>query len=307
MAESLQEYAQVMAGNWRERGNGIDAFVWEEPEDPDEWCVLDLRTRDSGLLQRCNAQALERELEAYLGSGDAYIFRRRHWGPGWFETLAVRVYRAGQITDAFRVLHNCAQAVVEDQVLDSDLYYEYQLEQIEELGSPDYDLAPDDWAKRVYHLIWDQVDDWDSLSAEQVDRALCFKGWREFDEDQLLRHIELEGYELELFDCYESDRTGRTRIAYRFFDPEGELLFSGCDFFPSRLHAIDSDEAVRSLLGFLLLRPGDTDDEYFSDYTEKQLAFAEDEAEYLLLYTLDDDEACAEGPPWRELTPDWEE
>ena len=58
-------------------------------------------------------------------------------------------------------------------------------------------------------------------------------------------------------------------------------VFEGEDFSPSPLHAIDSDEAVAALMGFLTLRPGDTDREYFAEYTPEQLEFADQHAEAL--------------------------
>lgn len=51
------------------------------------------------------------------------------------------------------------------------------------------------------------------------------------------------------------------------------VLFEGEDFGPSPLHGDDSDATVRSLMTFLTLVPGDTDDSYFEDYTPDQLDF----------------------------------
>jgi hypothetical protein len=59
------------------------------------------------------------------------------------------------------------------------------------------------------------------------------------------------------------------------------LLFEGDDFSPSPLCAIDSDEAVCMLMGYLTLRPGDTDREYFDNYTPEQLHYCEQWAESL--------------------------
>lgn len=46
-------------------------------------------------------------------------------------------------------------------------------------------------------------------------------------------------------------------------------------------HATNSDAAVRNVMGWLTLRPGDTDSEYFAAYTPEQLAFCESHAETL--------------------------
>lgn len=61
----------------------------------------------------------------------------------------------------------------------------------------------------------------------------------------------------------------------------GKLLFSGEDFGPAPMHCIDSDHAVEALMSFLTLRPGDTDEDYFKNYTPEQLAFCDEHAEAL--------------------------
>lgn len=77
----------------------------------------------------------------------------------------------------------------------------------------------------------------------------------------------------------------RDRVSYRLTtretNGEEKTLFEGDDFSPSPLYAIDSDEAVADLMGFLTLRPGDTDREYFDNYTPEQLAYCSQHAEAL--------------------------
>jgi hypothetical protein len=84
-----------------------------------------------------------------------------------------------------------------------------------------------------------------------------------------------DGYELRLFDGG-TDSEGRDLLAYSFTDrrfPDGRRLFTGADYRPSPLHAVDSLESIAGLLGFLSLREGDTDGEYFDTYNERQLAW----------------------------------
>ena len=64
------------------------------------------------------------------------------------------------------------------------------------------------------------------------------------------------------------------RIGYRMLW-KGKVIFEGRDFGPSPLHAIDSRETALAVMGFLCLRKGDTDKEYFEGYTEKQRAWSE--------------------------------
>ena len=48
-----------------------------------------------------------------------------------------------------------------------------------------------------------------------------------------------------------------------------------------RPRAIDSDATMRSIMDFLTMKPEDTADEYFADYTPEQLAFCARHAEQL--------------------------
>ena len=117
--------------------------------------------------------------------------------------------------------------------------------------------------------------------------------------DQHLRTVRLHPFRpghgpiftLTIWDTYKrSDQWGRAIVAYRFtmsFRGERTVLFEGDDFKPSPMYAVDSDEAVRNLLGFLSLRPGDTDDEYFKDYTDVQRDFAELYAEHVQCAVID--------------------
>lgn len=59
------------------------------------------------------------------------------------------------------------------------------------------------------------------------------------------------------------------------------VIFEGDDYSPSPCAAIDSDESVAGIMGFLTLRPGDTDDEYFETYSPAQVEFCEKHAEAL--------------------------
>lgn len=91
-------------------------------------------------------------------------------------------------------------------------------------------------------------------------------------------------FQLSIFDTGKFDSRGCSVLAYALKQHEGgraSVLFEGSDFRPSPLHADDSDATVAALLGFLTLRPGDTDREYFEDYTPAQLEFCAQHAEAL--------------------------
>lgn len=109
---------------------------------------------------------------------------------------------------------------------------------------------------------------------------------------ELLRYVNLDlGCTLKLYDTGDSfsDPYGKQRLAYEMFEPDGSVLFSGDDYFCSPMYGIDNDDAIRGLLDFLTLRPGDTDSYYFAEYTPEQLAFAEGDAEQLSVLAQDAD------------------
>jgi len=68
-------------------------------------------------------------------------------------------------------------------------------------------------------------------------------------------------------------------------DPARRAIFSGEDF---ESHAsADEPAVVASLLGFLSLNDGDTDDDYFDHYTDRQLAWRDERAETLSIVQMD--------------------
>jgi hypothetical protein len=101
------------------------------------------------------------------------------------------------------------------------------------------------------------------------------------NDDNKLRDVRVGDYRLETWDANGQAHTGQCLIGYRFTSPTGEVIFEGEDFGCSPLHAIDSDQCLRGILGFLTCSPGDVDEEYFEKYTPEQMAFAEGDAESL--------------------------
>jgi hypothetical protein len=60
------------------------------------------------------------------------------------------------------------------------------------------------------------------------------------------------------------------RLYYVFKDGK-RIIFEGKDYRPSPMHSHDSLDAVYGLLSFLSIQEGDTEPEYFKDYTDQQL------------------------------------
>lgn len=67
---------------------------------------------------------------------------------------------------------------------------------------------------------------------------------------------------------------GGDKLKYYCFHKDA-LLFEGVDFKPSPLFEPDSLASIVHLLYFLTTRPGDTDREFFSNYTQAQMQWTE--------------------------------
>ena len=102
------------------------------------------------------------------------------------------------------------------------------------------------------------------------------------DDPRVLRYVEIEAqvrdvapYRLLMWeDGHYAGETWRTRIACAFYRSPGTEPFMVSYFSPGMGTAIDSDEAVACALGCFTMRPGDTDSDWFADYTPEQLEWA---------------------------------
>ena len=92
-------------------------------------------------------------------------------------------------------------------------------------------------------------------------------------------------FTLDLWNCERRDHLGKWILGYRltmrYTREQSQIIFESEDFGCSPCHAVDSDETVKALMGFLTLRPGDTDREYFASYTPEQLEYCAQHAEAL--------------------------
>lgn len=104
---SIEKLAQKAAGNWK----NIKCFFWYgAPKDhPDDWALFYTSKRDSEDDELQNEAIVKEALKPYLDMPqdreyllDARQERHNHWAFGYLDGYAIRVYRKGKITDAFR-------------------------------------------------------------------------------------------------------------------------------------------------------------------------------------------------------------
>ena len=131
-------------------------------------------------------------------------------------------------------------------------------------------------------------------------------------DDQLLRDLRLDApfiadendFRLIMWDTYRGDRRGCSYVGYCLMHGDA-VIFEDEDYSPGPMSGIDSDDSVRSLIGFLSLQKGDTDDEYFEKYTTAQLEFSETYGENLSMYGVEDDDGGYSEPlnDWTDEPP----
>jgi hypothetical protein len=98
----------------------------------------------------------------------------------------------------------------------------------------------------------------------------------------------MAAYQLDDGHVIHVSRAGQTghRIAWSYvLERDGVTIFEASDF--SAGTDLSYGEAARAILGFLTLQEGDTDSEYFENYTFEQVAWRDEYAENLSLFALD--------------------
>ena len=96
--------------------------------------------------------------------------------------------------------------------------------------------------------------------------------------------------------CPPETTGNRHYIGHRLTDPNGAIIFEGTDYGVSPRCAIDSDDALRGILGFMTLTRYDMQMEDWNRLTDAQKAFAESDAEVLQLWALEGSEDWTAEP-----------
>jgi hypothetical protein len=161
-AMGLEPAAKAAAGNWGK----FECFVWDRErdlDDPGSWAIIYTHNRDSGLLDQSNAAAIEEVMRPFTDGDDPDVVfeSHSHWAVGHVDGASIRVFRDGQITEAFTAYHALAQRLADYPILDEEDYsrreYEATLENLPDAAwklKNEYEL-PDGWEGDVYDWLSD--------------------------------------------------------------------------------------------------------------------------------------------------------
>jgi hypothetical protein len=159
---TLEDAAAELVGNWKK----FDSFAWfrrRELADPDSWAVVYTHHRDSGLLAQSNAEVITKKLEPFTDGDDPDVVMESHshWAVGYIDGFSIRVFKDGEITDAFRAYHELAERMANYPVLDETDYsqkeYDATLANITDAAhrlKHEYAL-PEGWEGDVFSWFWD--------------------------------------------------------------------------------------------------------------------------------------------------------
>jgi hypothetical protein len=192
----LESAAKEAAGNWQK----FDCFCWHrknEIESPQQWTIIYTHNRDSGLLDRSNAEVIATAIQPFsTGEDPDVVFEsHHHWAVGHVDGASIRVYRDGSITDAFRAYHALQARLADYPILDEEDYsakeYEATLGNITDAAwrlKNQYDL-PNGWESKVYSWLSDreprEIENTDDQggypSEEALRRAIIDLGYTESD------------------------------------------------------------------------------------------------------------------------------
>jgi len=140
----IESAARECAGNHAK----FDSFCWyDRPDDnPQEWGIVYTHNRDSGILSRCNAESIGKALAPFVESGDVTEEHHTHWACGWVDGYAIRVFRNGEITKAFRTYFALLERMEAYPILDES---RMEAMEVEESASAWEDWARDDFIRAL--------------------------------------------------------------------------------------------------------------------------------------------------------------
>ena len=161
----VKSAAEALAGNWRE----FDSFVWHRAydlEDAASWMIWYTSSRDAGLLEQSNEQAINKRLEPFAKGNDPdLVFESHsHWAVGHVDGFSVLVYKQdGTITAAFeefcRINEELEAYPVLDEQIYSELEYSSTLENYRDELWRLRDELPEGWEAQVYEWFSDNHDE----------------------------------------------------------------------------------------------------------------------------------------------------
>lgn len=160
LPDTLESAAQEAAANWQ----SFDSFSWwgrdeDTIPDPENWTIYHTAHRDSDIVDRCNAQEIEKLLQEFVDADEPTVVSTTfsHWAVGWIDALIIRVYAPdGTITPAFSALYDALCSLQDYPVLNDEALSELEYDETQESWSS---YGRSDFEDSLLELLSERFDD----------------------------------------------------------------------------------------------------------------------------------------------------
>lgn len=166
MRNDIESLARKMTGNWRK----FDSFCWHRQydlESPEDWTIVYTHGRDSGLVAQSNAHAIQTAMRPFLDTENPDVIEEHHghWGCGWIDGYAIRVFRNEEITPAFQAWANLHFCMQDYPLLDEEDYSHREYE-ADDLKTTVRSLADAAWEAFGPERLIDGYDDVEGITLD---------------------------------------------------------------------------------------------------------------------------------------------
>jgi hypothetical protein len=118
---TVEDAAKEAAGSWR----NFECFIWHRQSEiayPDNWAIIYTHHRDSSLIDQSNSSVIEKALEPFTEGDDPDVVfeSHSHWAVGYIAGFSIRVFRKGEVTEAYRQYRELQVQIADYPILDEE-------------------------------------------------------------------------------------------------------------------------------------------------------------------------------------------
>src|SRR6266446_1809768 len=168
---NLIDYTAHLAAELANNHAKFESFGWStdaQPDDKENWAIIYLSNRDSGLADKSNEAVILKALAPWTGwhkDGDTVeTISHNHWAVGYVDGILIRVYTYNkcflELTDAFRTYAELHMRLADYPLLDEDDYSEREytatVESILQVGKNMVcNDAPESWPGEAFSWFYE--------------------------------------------------------------------------------------------------------------------------------------------------------
>ena len=165
--DHIDDLAQKLANNH----SNFESFAWSaRPDDGQNWTIVYTSQRDNecNALVKANSVTFADALRPFSSGDDPDVQfeSHNHWAVGYMDGFSIRVYRGGEITEAFRTYAELELRREDGEALDEELRQRYREQEMHLAinSASKFVLDQPEWMTKVRDAM---TDDW--LAEQSID------------------------------------------------------------------------------------------------------------------------------------------